>query len=114
MKVLELFSGTRSVGKCCDALGWECVSLDINDNCDIKCDILEWDYKIYDKDEFDIGGKGLYVIKSEQNMHVYAGCGLGIANTDNDQKDSDTSFSLSGVLGVEYFFSGLPNLGFST
>jgi site-specific DNA-cytosine methylase len=54
MKVLELFSGTRSVGKCCDVLGWECVSLDINDNCDIKCDILEWDYKIYDKDEFDI------------------------------------------------------------
>jgi len=54
MKVLELFSGTRSVGKCCDALGWESVSLDINDNCDIKCDILEWDYKIYNKDEFDI------------------------------------------------------------
>lgn len=54
MKVLELFSGTRSVGKCCDELGWESVSLDINDNCDIKCDIMEWDYKIYEPNYFDI------------------------------------------------------------
>ena len=54
MRLLELFSGTRSVGKCCDALGWESISLDINDTADIKCDILKWDYKIYPKDEFDI------------------------------------------------------------
>ena len=67
-----------------------------------------------DVDEFDIGGKLLYVIRSEQNMNVYAGGGLGIANIDWDQGDSDTAFSLSGILGVEYFFSGLPNLGFST
>ena len=67
-----------------------------------------------DVDVFDLGGKMLFRIKSEQNMNVYAGGGLGIANTDPDQGDSDTSFSLSGVLGVEYFFSGLPNLGFST
>ncbi|MGA1864951.1 MAG: hypothetical protein ACMUHX_07810 [bacterium] len=65
-------------------------------------------------DEFDIGGKGLYVIKAEENMNVYAGGGLGIANTDPDEEKSDTSFSISGVFGVEYFFSGLPNLGFST
>jgi hypothetical protein len=65
-------------------------------------------------DEFDIGGKVLFSIKNEQNMHVYAGGGLGIANIDWDQGDSDTAFSLNGVLGVEYFFSGLPNLGFST
>jgi hypothetical protein len=67
-----------------------------------------------DVDEFNVGGKGLYVIKTEQNMHVYAGGGLGIAHIDPDQGDSDTAFSISGVLGVEYFFSGLPNLGFST
>lgn len=54
MRVLELFSGTRSVGKCCDELGWESVSLDINDNCDIKCDIMEWDYTIYKPNYFDI------------------------------------------------------------
>ena len=54
MKVLELFSGTGSVGKCCKELGWEVVSLDIDERADIVCDILKWDYKQYDKDEFDI------------------------------------------------------------
>ncbi len=54
MRVLELFSGTRSVGKCCDALGYECISLDIDDRADIVCDIMIWDYKTYPKDHFDI------------------------------------------------------------
>ncbi|MGA1842901.1 MAG: hypothetical protein ACMUIU_19975 [bacterium] len=67
-----------------------------------------------DVDEFKIGGKGLYVIKTEENMNVYVGGGLGIVNTDPNQEKSDTSFLISGVLGLEYFFSGLPNLGFST
>ncbi len=54
MRVLELFSGTRSVGKCCDALGYECISLDIDDRADIVCDIMIWDYKTYPKDHFAI------------------------------------------------------------
>tara|TARA_R110001592_G_C13164786_1_gene749265 strand:+ start:180 stop:821 length:642 start_codon:yes stop_codon:yes gene_type:complete len=54
MRVLELFSGTQSFGKCCDTLGWDVISLDINDNCDIKCDIMKWDYTIYEPDYFDV------------------------------------------------------------
>lgn len=54
VKVLELFSGTRSVGKCCDQLGWESVSVDMIMEADHKCDIMDFDYKQYDKDEFDI------------------------------------------------------------
>ena len=56
MKVLELFSGTGSVKKICDELGWECISVDITDKLhpvDYKVDILEWDYKLLEKD-FDI------------------------------------------------------------
>ena len=56
MKVLELFSGTGSVKKVCDKLGWECISVDITDELhpvDYKVDILEWDYKVLPKD-FDI------------------------------------------------------------
>lgn len=54
VKVLELFSGTGSVGKCCKALGWDTVSVDMILPADHKCDIMNFDYKQYDKDEFDI------------------------------------------------------------
>jgi site-specific DNA-cytosine methylase len=54
MKVLELFSGTGSVGKCCNALGWDVVSVDMIFEATHKCDIMDFDYKQYDKDNFDI------------------------------------------------------------
>jgi len=54
MKVLELFSGTGSVGKCCKELGWDVVSVDMILPADHKVDIMDFDYKQYDKDEFDI------------------------------------------------------------
>ena len=54
MKVLELFSGTRSVGKICDELGWESVSVDLLLPADHQCDIMDFDYKQYPKDTFDI------------------------------------------------------------
>ena len=50
--VLELFSGTGSVGKVCKQLGWDVISLDIDNRANIVCDILDWDYKIYPKDYF--------------------------------------------------------------
>ena len=53
VKVLELFSGTHSVGKVAKEKGWEVVSLDLN-NADINIDILEWNYMIYHSNEFDI------------------------------------------------------------
>ena len=46
MKLLELFSGTGSVGTVATALGWTVVSLDLKGP-DINCDILEWKYKKY-------------------------------------------------------------------
>ena len=54
MKVLELFSGTKSIGKVCDQLGWESVSVDMILPADHQCDIMNFDYKQYPKDEFDI------------------------------------------------------------
>tara|TARA_R110000868_G_scaffold98912_1_gene272368 strand:- start:608 stop:1270 length:663 start_codon:yes stop_codon:yes gene_type:complete len=54
IKVLELFSGTKSIGKVCDQLGWESVSVDLIMEADHKCDIMDFDYKQYEKDEFDI------------------------------------------------------------
>ena len=55
INVLELFSGTKSVGKVCDSLGWNSVSVDLLLPADHEVDILQFDYKQYPKDYFDIG-----------------------------------------------------------
>ena len=54
MKVLELFSGTGSVGKVCKILGYDCLSLDKDMEADIKIDIMDWNYKKYQPKEFNI------------------------------------------------------------
>ena len=53
MKLLELFSGTGSVGKVAKEKGIEVVSLDLT-NADININILDWDYTNYSKGDFDI------------------------------------------------------------
>ena len=52
-KALELFSGTHSLGKVCQAHGWDVVSLDIDGRADINENILEWNYKA-SKNSFDV------------------------------------------------------------
>ena len=54
MRLLELFSGTKSVGKVAKELGYEVLSLDIDGNADININILEWDYKQYPVGYFDV------------------------------------------------------------
>ena len=53
MKLLELFSGTGSVGTVCKDMGWTVVSLDLK-GADINCDILQWKYKKYPVKYFDM------------------------------------------------------------
>ena len=53
MKLLELFSGTKSVGKVAEQLGYEVISLDLKD-ADINCNILDWDYTPYPTGYFDV------------------------------------------------------------
>ena len=54
MKVLELFSGTGSVGKVCKELGYEVLSIDLELPADININIMDWDYKQYKPGDFDI------------------------------------------------------------
>ena len=51
-KLLEMFKGTGSVGKVAKQLGWNVISLDLDPifTPDIETDILDWDYKKYQKD----------------------------------------------------------------
>ena len=51
MKLLELFSGTGSVGKVAKSLGWEVVSLDLK-HADINKNIMDWNYKEYPRETF--------------------------------------------------------------
>ena len=53
MKLLELFSGTKSVGKVAEQLGYEVTSLDLK-NADINCDIMNWNYTVYESGHFDV------------------------------------------------------------
>ena len=48
-RLLELFCGTKSVGRAFEAAGWEVVSLDIVSKFEptILCDIRSWDYATF-------------------------------------------------------------------
>ena len=54
MNVLELYSGTGSVGKCCKELGWDVVSVDLELPATHECDIMDFDYKQYPQDYFSV------------------------------------------------------------
>ena len=52
MQLLDLFSGTGSVGRVAKEMGYDVISLDLK-NADINCNILDWDYKIHPSGYFD-------------------------------------------------------------
>jgi len=54
MNVLELFSGTGSVGKVCEELGLNVISLDLLLPATHNVDIMDFDYKQYPKNYFSI------------------------------------------------------------
>tara|TARA_R110002072_G_scaffold62461_1_gene156298 strand:+ start:110 stop:706 length:597 start_codon:yes stop_codon:yes gene_type:complete len=54
MRLLDLFSGTHSVGNVARDLAYEVVSLDRDMAADINIDILLWDYTVYDPTYFDV------------------------------------------------------------
>ena len=54
MRLLELFSGTGSVGKVAKELGFEVISLDRDMEADIKTDIMDWNPEVYPHKHFDV------------------------------------------------------------
>ena len=60
MHLLELFSGTKSVGRAFEALGWAVTSLDADATTrpSICADIREWDYRTYPPGHFDLSSLG--------------------------------------------------------
>ena len=56
MRILELFSGTGSIGNTFAEQGWEVISLDsdVKTDATIQEDILTWDYTVYPPGHFDV------------------------------------------------------------
>ena len=54
MRLLELFSGTGSIGRAFEALGWEVTSLDLEGEPTIRCDILDWDHTKFPPEHFQV------------------------------------------------------------
>ena len=52
--MLELFSGTGSVGKVAEQMGMTVISLDRDMEADLQCDIMDWDYRELPRHMFDI------------------------------------------------------------
>ena len=53
-RLLELFSGTGSVGDVAKELGYEVISLDRDMEATIQCDIMDWDSTMYPTGYFDV------------------------------------------------------------
>ena len=51
--MLDLYSGTHSVGRVAQELGYNVTSLDLQ-GADIECNVLEWNYTDYEPGYFDI------------------------------------------------------------
>ena len=60
LKLLELFSGTGSIGKVAVNQNFEITSLDKDMEATIKTDILDWNYKTYPTKYFDVYGLVLH------------------------------------------------------
>tara|TARA_Y100001972_G_scaffold125230_1_gene176009 strand:+ start:135 stop:827 length:693 start_codon:yes stop_codon:yes gene_type:complete len=75
MNVLELFCGTKSVGKVCDKLGWDSVSVDLEKkfNPTHVCSIMDFDYKQYPQDYFSI----VWASPPCTNYSILQNCNLG-------------------------------------
>jgi len=65
-------------------------------------------------DDLDIGGKVYFKIKDEENLHVDIIAGVGFSHSDPDRGNTKDGTWVNAGVGLEYFFSGLPNLGFAT
>ena len=60
-------------------------------------------------DQFFAGGRLLLPILAEDNLNVYGGLGAGYVR----QTGGKQLFRAQAIVGVEFFFFGLKNLGFS-
>ena len=121
IKVLELFSGTKSVGKVCDSLGWKSVSVDMILPADHQVDIMDFDYKQYPKDYFDIVWASPPCTNYSMLKHCWYGRKLKdgtIYSKEQNEKDQDEAdrlvlktLEIINYFDCEYWFLENPQTG---
>ncbi len=121
VNVLELFSGTRSVGKCCDQLGWDSVSVDMILPADHECDIMDFNYKQYPKDYFDIVWASPPCVAYSRLQNCWLGRKKKDGNIytreimENEMNESDKlvlkSLEIINYFNPEYWFLENPQTG---
>lgn len=62
--------------------------------------------------KFGLMLKAMRVVFEEENLNFYMGGGAGLISTEVSGRN-ESGFELNGFAGVEFFFQGLENLGFS-
>lgn len=76
-------------------------------------------YKLVNRDDgpderySSLGGRFLIKMVEEENLQAYGGAGLAFLYA-KEGEDSGSGVGVEAFVGAEYFFQGLPNLGFSS
>lgn len=65
-----------------------------------------------DNSRFGAQAKIIKLVFKEENLNFYVGAGAGIISREVSGKTT-SGFDIAGILGAEFFFAGLENLGFS-
>lgn len=66
-----------------------------------------------DNSKFQINAGIRHVIFHENQLHYYAGGQLGLVTFEDPIEGKENGFEANFLMGVEFFFTGLENVGFS-
>lgn len=66
-----------------------------------------------DYSKFQVNAGIRHVIFHETQLHYYAGGQIGFVTFENPIDGKQNGFEANFIMGVEYFFTGLENVGFS-
>ena len=103
-RLLELFSGSGSVGKVAKELGYEVVSLDLKD-ANINIDILKWNYEQYPVGYFDV------IWASPPCTEYSKAKTVGIRKIDEANKIVKKTLEIMDYFDCKYWFIENPQSG---